>query len=127
MTENEIAKEIVDAAFKIHVAFGPSLLESAYEALLAHELQNRGLELVCQQEIPLFCEGVRLEKCYRVDLLVEGKVIVEVKAHQRNSASYRRQLLTYLRLADKRLGLVINFASHRIKDGITRVVNGLKE
>ena len=127
MTENEIAKQIVDAAYKIHTKFGPGLLESAYEALLAYELGKRGLHVVCQQPIPLVYEDVRLEVGYRADMIVEGKVIVEIKSVERTAPVHYKQLLTYLRVADKRLGLLINFGMPLIKHGIKRVVNGLPE
>jgi len=125
MTENEIAKQIVDAAYKIHVQFGPGLLESAYEAMLAYELRKRGLRVVQQQPVPVIYEQVKLEVGYRADLIVEDKVIVELKSVERTAPVHKKQLLTYLKVADKRLGLLINFGARLIKDGITRVVNRL--
>ncbi len=125
MPENEIAKEIVNAAYHIHVALGPGLLESVSEATLAHELQKHGLSVICQQPIPVVYESVHLEMGFRADLIVSGKVIVEIKSVEALAPVHRKQLLTYLRLADKRLGLLINFNSELIKDGIARVVNGL--
>jgi len=125
MHENEIAKEIVNAAYHIHVTLGPGLLESVYEATLAHELQKRGLSVIRQQPIPVVNESVHLEMGFRADLIVGGKVIVEIKSVEALAPVHRKQLLTYLRLADKRLGLLINFNSELIKDGIARVVNGL--
>jgi GxxExxY protein len=127
MTENEIAREIVDAAFKTHSLFGPGLLESVYEALLAAELEKRRLRVVRQQAIPVAYEQVRLEIGFRADLIVESKVIVEIKSVEQLAAVHKKQLLTYLRLADKRLGLLINFNTAFIKDGIVRLVNQLKE
>jgi len=127
MTENEIATHIVDAAYRIHIALGPGLLESAYEAVLAYELEKRGLSVVCQQPMPLVHEGVHLDIGYRVDMIVESKVIVELKSVERTAPVHYKQLLTYLRVADMRLGLLINFGLVRIKDGIKRVVNGLPE
>ena len=127
MTENEIAKIIVDTAYKIHVMYGPGLLESAYEAILAYELRQRGLYVVCEQPIPIVHETVHLDVGYRADLIVEDKVIVELKSVEQTAPVHKKQLLTHLRLADKRLGLLINFGVARIKDGITRVVNGLEE
>jgi len=127
MTENEIAKIIVDTAYQIHVAYGPGLLESAYEAILAYELRKRGLQVVCEQPIPIVHETVHLDVGYRADLVVEDKVIVELKSVEQTAPVHKKQLLTHLRLADKRLGLLINFGAARIKDGITRVVNGLEE
>ena len=127
MTENEIAKEIVDAAFKIHKHLGPGLLESAYEALLAYELVRRGLHVTLQQAVPVFYEDVRLDLGFRADMIVEEKVIVELKSIEQLLPVHKKQLLTYLRVADKRLGLLINFGSSVIRDGIVRVVNGLVE
>ena len=127
MTENQIAKEIVDAAYKIHTTLGPGLLESVYEAVMVHDLKNRNLNVERQKPIPVVYEDVRLDEGFRADLLVEDKVIVELKSVETIAPVHKKQLLTYLRLADKRLGLLINFGVAKIKDGITRVVNGLPE
>ena len=127
MTENAIAKEIVDAAFRIHTTLGPGLLESVYDTVLAYELDRRGLRTVRQQAIPVVYENVRIDTGFRADLIVEDKVIVEVKSVELLAPVHRKQLLTYLRLADKRLGLLINFQVALIKDGIFRIVNGLDE
>jgi GxxExxY protein len=127
MTENEIATQIVDAAYKIHTTLGPGLLESVYEAVLAEELSRRNLRVVRQQAIPVVYENVHLEVGFRADLIVEGKVIVEVKSVDGIAPVHKKQLLTYLRLTDKRLGILINFDVELIKDGVTRVVNRLKE
>jgi GxxExxY protein len=127
MTENEIANQIVDVAYKIHVKFGPGLLESVYEALLIHELRKRGLLVEAQKPIPVIYENVKLEIGFRADLIVEDKVIVEIKSVEAVAPVHKKQLLTYLRLTDKRLGLLINFGENLIKDGITRVANGLVE
>ena len=127
MTENAIAKEIVDAAFRIHTTLGPGLLESVYDAVLAYELDRRGLRTVRQQPLPIVYETVRIDTGFRADLIVEDKVIVEIKSVEVLAPVHKKQLLTYLRLADKRLGLLINFHVALIKDGITRIVNGLEE
>ena len=127
MTENEIAKEIVDVAFKIHSTYGPGLLESVYEAIMAHELSKRGLSVSRQQPIPLVHGEIRMGVGFRADLIVEGRVIVEIKSIEAIGPVHKKQLLTYLRLADKRLGLLINFNVELIKNGISRVVNGLTE
>jgi GxxExxY protein len=127
MTENEIAAAIVDAALKIHKTFGPGLLESVYEATLAFELRKRGLRVVQQLPLPVCYEGVRLGLGFRVDLIVGGKVVVEVKSVEALAPVHRKQLETYLRLMDMRLGLLINFNVELIKYGIQRVVNRLKE
>ena len=127
MTENEVAAQIVDAAYRIHTTLGPGLLESAYEIVLAYELEKRGLRTVRQQETPIVYEGARLEIGFRADLIVEDKVIVEIKSVETLAPVHKKQLLTHLRLADKRLGLLINFGAALIKDGITRIANGLQE
>ena len=127
MTENAIATEIVDAAFRIHTTLGPGLLESVYDTVLAYELGRRGLRTVRQQPIPVVYEEVRIDTGFRADLVVEDKVIVEIKSVELLAPVHKKQLLTYLRLADKRLGLLINFNVALIKDGITRVVNGLED
>ncbi len=127
MTENEIARVIVDAAFKVHTTLGPGLLESVYEAVLEYELQKRGLRVGRQVPLPVVYEEVRLDEGFRIDLLVEDKVIIELKSVEQVAPVHKKQLLTYLRLADKRLGLLINFGAALIKDGISRVVNNLPE
>jgi len=125
MTENELAKQIVNAAYRIHTTLGPGLLESVYETTLAHELEKQGIKVLRQQALPVIYETIRMEIGFRADLIVGDKVIVEIKSIEAISPVHRKQLLTYLRLADKRLGLLINFNVELIKDGITRVVNGL--
>jgi GxxExxY protein len=127
MSENEIAKAVVDAAYHVHKRLGPGLLESAYEAALAFELKRRGLTVERQVGIPVIYESIRLDEGFRADLIVEGKVIVELKSVEATIPVHKKQVLTYLRLADKRLGLLINFGVERIGDGITRLVNGLTE
>jgi GxxExxY protein len=126
-TENEIATIIVDAAFKIHKALGPGLLESVYQAILSFELQKRGLLVAQQVALPVYYEAVKLELGFRVDLLVGNKVVVEIKSVEALAPVHRKQLQTYLCLMDLRLGLLINFNVGLIKDGIQRVVNGLPE
>ena len=127
MTENALAKEIVDAAFHIHTALGPGLLESVYQAVLPYELSQRGLRTVSQPPIPVVYWTIRLDTGFRADLIVEDQVIVEIKSVEIVAPVHKKQLLTYLRLANKRLGLLINFNAALIKDGITRIVNGLEE
>jgi GxxExxY protein len=111
----------------MHTGLGPGLFESVYEAVMASELRKRGLEVETQRPIPVTYEGVRFEMGFRADLLVEDKVIVEIKSIAEISPLHKKQLRTYLRLADKRLGLLINFNVLLIKDGITRIANGLQE
>ena len=127
MKENEITKEVVDAAYKVHVTLGPGLLESVYESVLEYELKKRGLKVDRQVILPVQYESIRIEEGYRADLIVEEKVIVELKSVEQVSPVHKKQLLTYLRLADKKVGLLINFGDALIKRGITRVVNGLEE
>jgi GxxExxY protein len=125
MTENDIARQ-VDSAYRIHTTFGPGLLESVYDIVLAYELGRRGLHTIRQQAIPVIYNGIRIDTGFRADLIVEDKVIVEIKSVELLLPVHRKQLLTYLRLADKRLGLLINHVA-LIKDGISRIVNGIEE
>ncbi|HEX3602019.1 MAG TPA: GxxExxY protein [Lacipirellulaceae bacterium] len=127
LTENEISREIVDAAFKIHTRLGPGLLESVYEVVLAHELKQRGLNVVRQVAVPIVWDDIRFEEGYRLDLLVDDKVVVEVKSIESVERVHKKQVLTYLRLLNKRLGILINFNEELIRDGISRVANGLEE
>ncbi len=127
MTENEIAREVVDGAYRIHTELGPGLLESVYEVSLAHELKKRGLRVDRQRPISIVYDSIRFDEGFRADVIVEDKVILELKSVERVSPVHKKQLLTYLRLADKRLGLLINFGEELVKDGISRVVNGLQE
>jgi GxxExxY protein len=127
MTENEIAREVVDAAYKVHTTLGPGLLESVYEIVLAHELKRRGLVAERQVPVPVKYDSILFDEGFRADMVVEGKVILELKSIEHVAPIHKKQLLTYLRLADKRLGLLINFGEELIKTGISRVVNGLEE
>jgi len=125
MFENEVSRHIVDAAFRIHTTLGPGLFESVYQVTLEYELNKQSFDR--QKPIPVVYETIRLEKGFRADFIVEDKVIVELKSVEVTASIHRKQLLTYLRLADKRLGLLINFNVSLIKDGISRVVNALPE
>lgn len=127
MTENEVSRTIVDAALRVHVALGPGLLESVYEIVLAHELRSRGLRVQRQVSIPVRYENILFDEGFRADLVVEQKVIVEIKSVEVIKRVHKKQVLTYLRLADMRLGLLLNFGADLIRDGITRLVNGLEE
>ena len=127
MTENEIAKVIVDAAYYIHTRLGPGLLESVYEVVLAYELRKRGLQCERQVPVPIVWEAVRFDEGFRADMIVEEKVIVELKSIECVTGAHKKQLLTHLRLTDKKLGLLINFGEELIRDGISRIVNGLPE
>ena len=127
MTENEAAKQIVDAAFRVHTSLGPGLLESVYEVVLAYELERRGLRVIRQQPVPIVYQGTRMEIGFRADLIVEDLVIVEIKSVEAVAPVHKKQLLTHLRLANKRLGLLINFNVALIKEGITRIANGMPD
>ena len=125
MTENAIAKEIVDAAFRIHTTLGPGLLESVYQTVLTYELGRRGLRAVSQQAIPVVYDGIRIDTGFRADLVVEEKVIVEIKSVEALTDVHTAQVLTYLKLADKKLGLLVNFnvSSLKDKESIIRIIN----
>ena len=125
MTENELATIIVDAAFRIHNSLGPGLLENVYQAALSYELKKRGLSVALERGIPAIYEDVNLDVGFRADIIVNNKVIIEIKSFEALSPVHSKILLTYLRLADMRLGLLINFNVALIKDGIRRVVNNL--
>jgi GxxExxY protein len=127
MTHNELTGIIIDTAMHIHRTLGPGLLESVYLNVLAYELAKRGLRVEREMPLPVVWEDVHLEVGFRADLIVEGLVIVELKSIEVAAPVHKKQLLTYLRLADKRVGLLINFGVELLKDGIHRVVNGLRE
>lgn len=127
MMENEIAREVVDAAYKVHTTLGPGLLESVYEAVLAYELEQRGLRVQRQAPIAVRYESLLFDLGFKADMLVNDLVIVELKSVEQVARVHKKQVLTYIRLADRRLGLLINFDSNLIKDGITRLVNDLPE
>ena len=122
---NVLAKQVVDAAYQIHTRLGPGLLESVYEAVLTHELKKRGLDVSRQQAIPIVYDGLQFDEGFRADLIVEEALIVELKSVEKIAPVHKKQLLTYLRLTDKRLGLLINFGASLIKDGVFRVANGV--
>ena len=125
LTENQLSKIIFDCALKVHRALGPGLLESSYEECVFYELSKLGLRVVKQKPLPLIYEDVKLEIGYRVDLLVENKVIIEVKSVEALNDIHLAQVLTYLKLSGCKLGLLINFNVTMIKNGIRRVVNNL--
>ena len=125
MHENDISYLIRQAAYTVHVALGPGLLESAYEAALTHELRLAGLRVQNQVALPMVYKDIQLEVGYRLDLLVEDKVVVELKTVDTILDIHHMQLLTYLKLSGYKLGLLINFNVTRIKEGLYRKVNGL--
>ena len=125
MTENELSKIIVDVSYKIHTRLGPGLLESVYEAILFHELSKKELKVARQKPIPIIWDGIHLDIGFRSDRIVEDKVIIEIKSVEKISNVHLKQLLTYIKITDLKLGLLINFNEVLIKNGIKRVVNGL--
>ena len=125
MNVNEVSGAIVDAAMKVHTALGPGLLESAYQACLKHELQKRGLNVRSEVGLPVVYDDLKMEVGYRLDLLVEDLVIVEAKSVDALAPIHQAQLLCYLKLSDKRVGLLINFNVIHLRDGIRRMINRL--
>jgi GxxExxY protein len=125
MTENEIAKIVVDCCYKIHTTLGPGLFESVYEKALIYELEKRGLNFEQQKGIPVYYDNVKMEMGFRADIIVENKVILELKSQEVLAPVHSKQLLTYLRVTGLKLGLLINFGEALIKNGIHRIVNNL--
>lgn len=125
MHENEISYAIRGSAFKVHTNLGPGLLESVYETALGYELQKEGFNVLSQLGVPLVYEDINMEQGFRLDLLVNNKVIVEVKSVDNLLDVHHKQLLTYLKLTNKKLGLLINFNVSSLKNSITRIVNNL--
>ncbi len=123
--ENPLSKIIVDSCFQIHTQLGPGLFESVYENVLHYELTKNGLAVEKQKTIPVLWEGQFMEQGFRADLIVENKVIIEVKSVEMIADVHKKQLMTYLKLTKLKLGLLINFNEPLIKNGITRIVNGL--
>ena len=124
MTENEIYKIVFESALKVHKVLGPGLLESAYEECLFYELKKFNLKVEKQKALPLIYEEVKLDVGYRIDIIIEDKFIVEIKSVEALTDVHLAQLLTYLRLSDSKLGLLINFNVKLLKDGVKRVING---
>jgi GxxExxY protein len=127
LSENEVGQIVVDRALQVHRELGPGLLESTYEACLCHELREAGLYVEAQKALPVVYRGVHLDCGYRMDLLIEKKVIVEIKAVEALNDVHLAQILTYLKLSGCKLGYLVNFNVKRIKEGIRRVVNQLSE
>ncbi len=124
MNENDIGRIVVDCAVRLHMALGPGLLESVYEVLLADGLQKAGLHVSRQVPIPIEFEGVRFDEGFRADMLVEDKVILELKSVESVSKAHKKQVLTYLKLTGMELGFLLNFGEATMKDGIHRIING---
>lgn len=125
MTENELSKIIVNSAYQIHYELGPGLLESVYEEIMFYELCEQGLKVERQKEIPVIWGDLKMNVGFRADLIVENKVIIELKSVEAIAPVHPKQLLTYLKLTDLKLGLLINFNEPLIKKGITRIANNL--
>lgn len=124
MTENEIGTIIVDTAVHLHKALGPGLLESVYEVILASRLRKQGLQVERQVSVPIEFEGESFDEGFRADLIVEGRVIVELKSVEKVNPAHKKQLLTYLRLTESKLGYVLNFGDELMKQGISRIIDG---
>ena len=127
MTENEIGTICIAAAIDVHRHLGPGLLESVYEIVLAHELEERGLKVERQVPISIVYKGISFDEAFRADLVVADKVILELKSVTEISRAHRKQIQTYLRLTDLKLGYIFNFGAALMKEGIVRAVNGLEE
>jgi len=127
MTENEIAKIAVDVAFHLHTNLGPGLLESVYQEIYVFKLRERGLLVETEVNFPVVYEGKEFTSSFRIDILVEKKVVIELKSVENTLPVHKKQLLTYLRLTNLRFGLLINFGSAYIKGGVERVINGTLE
>lgn len=123
MELDEVTGAVIDAAILIHRRLGPGVFESVYETVLASRLERRGLHVDRQRLVGLTFDGIRFDRAFRIDLLVDDRVIVEVKSLDQLAPTHRKQLLTYLRLMDLRVGLILNFGAATMKEGITRVVN----
>ncbi|MEM8953814.1 MAG: GxxExxY protein [Verrucomicrobiota bacterium] len=127
MNENELGKIIVDCVFKVHTTLGPGLLESVYEIALAHELTKRSLTAERQCAVPITYDDTTFDQGFRADIIVNDLAIIEIKSIEKVNPVHKKQLLTYLKLTNKRLGFLINFNSALIKNGITRVANGVED
>ena len=127
LNENELARIVVDAAYKVHTRLGPGLLESVYEVVLVHELRKHQLKADRQVPIPIVYESIHFEEGFKADVIVNDLLLIELKSVEQMIPVHKKQLLTYLRLTNKRLGLLINFGAELIKDGISRVANGMPD
>ena len=123
MDKEFLGKEIVDIAFKLHKSLGPGLLESVYEVCFCHELSKRGIPFVRQKKVPIYYDGIEFMEALRLDILIDDKIIVELKAQENSHPVWEAQLLSYLKLTDKHLGFIVNFNVPTIRQGIKRMVN----
>ena len=124
MTENEIGKVVINSAIEIHKAFGPGLYEIVYEVVLTHELKKHGLDVERQIPVSIEYDGIKFDEGFRADIIIENKVILELKSVETVTKTHKKQVLTYLRLAGGKLGYLLNFGEELMKDGITRIING---
>lgn len=127
MTENEIGTIVIESVIAVHRELGPGLLETVYEIVLVRELQERGLKVERQVPVPIEYKGIRFDEGFRADIVVDGKVILELKSVERVIPAHKKQVQTYLRLTGRKLGYLLNFGDALMKSGITRCVNGLEE
>lgn len=127
MTENEIGTIVVESAIAVHRQLGPGLLESVYEVALAHELKERRLNVERQKPIPIEYKGIKFNEGFRADIIVENRLVLELKSVENVTGAHKKQVQTYLRLLDYRLGYLLNFGESLMKNGITRIVNDLEE
>ena len=125
MTENELGKIIANCAVHLHKNLGPGLLESVYETLLAHRIEEKGLHVQRQVSIPFKFDGIQFDEAFRADLIVENKVLIELKSVEELSKAHQKQVLTYLKLTNLKLGYLLNFGSAYMKQGISRILNGV--
>jgi GxxExxY protein len=122
LNENEIGAIVVDCAVQIHMELGPGLLETVYEIVLAHQLQAKGLKVERQVPVPIVYQGIHFDEGFRADIIVDNKVILELKSVERVSKAQKKQVLTYLKLADMKLGFLLNFGAARMKEGISQII-----
>jgi len=127
MNENEIGTLLVESVIAVHRVLGPGLLETVYEVILEHVLHGRGLAVKRQVPIPIECMGIKFDEGFRADIIIEGKVILELKSVEKVTAAHKKQVQTYLRLSGCKLGYLLNFGESLMKNGITRCVNGLED
>jgi GxxExxY protein len=127
MTENEIGTRVIEAAIAVHKGLGPGLLETVYEVVLARELEDRGLHVQRQVTVPISYKGIRFDEGFRADMIVEGKVILELKSVEKATGAHKKQVQTYLKLTGCKLGYLLNFGEEVMRSGITRCVNGLEQ
>ncbi|MBT3879308.1 MAG: GxxExxY protein [Candidatus Scalindua sp.] len=125
MTENEIGKVVIDSAIAIHKALGSGLYEIVYEVVLTHELKKHGLNVERQAPISIEYDGIKFDEGFRADIIIESKVILELKSVESVTKAHKKQVLTYLRLTECKLGYLLNFGEELMKDGITRIINGV--